>query len=203
MAFGASLLASATWAAEPDADALITRLERATPARIAFAEARFSPLLERPIFVSGQLGYQSRTSLERIVTSPFSETTAIHGESVSVQRAGESPRTFALRRTPELRGLLAAFGGLLAGDGEAVKRDFGVTASGSDEAWALELLPRDARVARRLTRMLVTGSGNEPRCFSTFTVDGGATVLMLGTGTDTELAPDATLDSLLDRCRAE
>lgn len=201
--FGVSLLAFVARAAELDADALIARLGRETPARIAFAEARFSPLLDRPIIVSGELGYQGGTSLERIVTSPFRESTTIRGEAVSVQREGEAPRTFALRRAPELRGLLAAFGGLLAGDGPAVKKDFGVAVSGSDQAWALELTPLDARVGRRLKRILVSGTGNEPSCFSTFTVDGGATVLMLGAATDTEVPPDATLESLLGRCRAE
>jgi outer membrane lipoprotein carrier protein LolA len=185
-----------------DPDRLIDRLARAAPARTEFVEARYSPLLREPIVVSGELAYLGPAHLDRDVTSPYREHTAIRDESVSIERAGEPPRTFALKRAPELRGLLTGFAGVLAGDSAAVKRSFKISAKGSDEAWTLELTPLEPSTQRRLSRIVVTGESREPRCLLVFGVREAATVMLLG-ATLPSLAPDVPLAQLLERCRAE
>jgi hypothetical protein len=185
-----------------DPDRLIDRLARAAPARTEFVEARYSPLLREPIVVSGELAYLGPAHLDRDVTSPYREHTAIRDDSVSIEREGEPPRTFALKRAPELRGLLAGFAGVLAGDSAAVKRSFSVTAHGTDEAWSLELTPVEPSTQRRLTRIVVTGQGREPRCLLVFGARDAATVMLLGAGSPS-LAPDVPLPELLGRCRVE
>src|SRR5215213_748413 len=125
-------------AAALDADALIGRLAKPAPASIAFREVRFSPLVDEPLIVAGELGYAGPTSLDRRVTDPYRETIAIRGESVRVEREGEPTRSFGLNRAPELRGLLSGFTGLLAGDPVAIKRNFRIEASGTDDAWTLQ-----------------------------------------------------------------
>ena len=178
-----------------------------------FAEARFSALLLAPIVVSGELAYPAPSSLDRIVTAPYRERTSIRGDSVTVAREGERARTFALRRAPELRGLLTGFGALLAGDAAAIKNDFDVSVSGSAEAWRLELTPRDETVKGRLTSLVASGAGGDLRCLVVFNAregnpqdggaQGGATVMLLGAAAADGLAADATLASLLGRCGAE
>ena len=100
------LLALCATAATLDADALIGRLAKPAPATIAFREVRFSPLVDEPLIVAGELGYAGPTSLDRRVTQPYRETVSIRGESVRVEREGEPTRSFGLNRAPELRGLL-------------------------------------------------------------------------------------------------
>ncbi len=114
-----------------DADRIVAGLARAAPSSIAFTEARFSALLREPLIVSGTLGYLGPGSLERRVTSPYTETTTIRGESVRIEREGESTRTFGLKRVPELEGFVAAFAGLLAGDAAQLERDFTLSADHS------------------------------------------------------------------------
>jgi hypothetical protein len=207
---------AAFWAANasadvPDADSLIAGLARDPPATVAFAEARFSALLLAPIIVSGELAYPAPASLDRIVTAPYRERTSIRGDSVTVAREGERARTFALRRAPELRGLLTGFGALLAGDAAAIENDFEVGISGSADAWRLELTPRDDAVKRRLTSLVASGPGDtsgDLRCLVIRSAqDGnaqeGATVMLLGAAAADGIAADATLASLLDRCGAE
>lgn len=191
------------WSAEPDADSLIRRLARPTPASVTFKEVRYSSLLREPLVVSGELGYSGPTQLERKVLAPYRETTTITGDSVRVERDGESPRTFALKRAPELRGLLAGFSALLAGDMATLRRNFTVQVSGSEESWNLELTPVDANAQRRVNRILVNGRTDTPRCFSTLNRDGGASVMLLGPAASTELPKNATLARLLTLCRAE
>jgi hypothetical protein len=190
-------------AATLDADALIGRLAKPAPATVAFREVRFSPLVNEPLVVAGELGYDGPTSLDRRVTEPYRETVAIRGESVRVEREGEPVRSFGLNRAPELRGLLSGFTALLAGDPAVLERSFKVAASGSEQAWTLELTPSDARARRRLQQIVVNGRADVPQCFTMLTANGGASVLLLGPTADRELPKPTTLDALKHLCSAE
>jgi len=191
-------------AAAPDAGALIAGLARPAPASVTFTEVRFSSLLREPLIVSGELGYLGAGGLERRVTAPYRETTVIRGDAVRIERDGEAPRSFALKRAPELKSFLSAFTALLAGDAAALARDFTVTASGEQDRWSLELTPNEEHARRRLRAIVINGSGAEPRCLATFDVREGGSVLLFGVGaTEPLVAADVSLDGLLARCRAE
>lgn len=195
----AALLTPAS-AAELDAAALIARLARPAPASIGFTEVRLSPLLREPLTVSGELGYAGPDNLDRRVTQPYEELTQIRGESVRVERTGEAVRSFALRRAPELRSLLASFAALLSGDLAGIERAFDVQVSGSEQTWTLQLTPRDAKTRRRLQRIEISGHGELPRCFAVLNADGGASVMLLGDESKTDVRGDVTLESLAARC---
>jgi len=196
------VLTPRAWADGVDPERLIDRLARTAPASVGFVEARYSPLLRQPIVVSGELAYLGPTSLDRDVTAPYREHTAIRDGSVSIEREGEQPRTFALRRAPELRGLVAGFAGVFAGDSAAVKRSFTIDARGAEDAWTLELTPLDPGTQRRVSRILVTGAADEPRCLMVFGEREATTVTLLGAAR-LDLRPDVPLAHLLDHCRAE
>jgi hypothetical protein len=189
-------------AAAPDLDPheLIRSLARPAPASVAFKEVRFSALLDQPLIVSGELRYAGPESLDRIVLQPYREATAIRGESVRVEREGERPRTFALKRAPELRGLLTAFSALLAGDPAAVERSFSVSAAGSSDAWRLNLTPNDARARRRLASLTMTGHGGEPICFSMHFGEGSRSIMLFGEHAEPSVEPTITADELEARC---
>lgn len=192
-----------TWSAgpnDPDADALIARLAKPAPATIAFAEVRFSKLLRAPLIVSGDLGYSGPDSLDRRVTTPYREHTAIRGESVKVEREGEKPRSFALKHAPELRGLLSGFSAILSGDAAMLRKSFDVDLAGNEDAWTLQLTPIDTKARRRLQRIEITGQHGEPRCFSMTTADGASSVLLLGAVASEPVTADVTLVALQRRC---
>lgn len=200
-----TLLSAATLcsASERDADALIARLAKPAPATVEFTEVRFSRLLREPLIVSGELGYSGPGSLDRRVTTPYRENTTIRGESVKVEREGEKPRSFALKHAPELRGLLTGFSALLAGDTEALRKAFTVKATGSDEAWTLDLIPPDTKAGRRLRGIEMTGTHSDPRCFSMTTADGANSILLLGAAAKEPVPKDVTLAALSKRCGFE
>ncbi len=196
------LAASTAAGAAVDADRIVASLAREAPSSIAFTEARFSALLREPLIVSGTLGYLGPGSLERRVTSPYTETTTIHGDSVRIERDGEDARTFGLRRVPELKSFVAAFAGLLAGDATELQQDFTLSATGDASAWQLELAPKEARARRRIRSVLVSGHAAEPRCFAILDTQGGGSVILVGASA-LPLDAGVALDSLLARCRAE
>ena len=186
--------------AAPDSSALIARLARPPPASIAFAEVRFSSLLAEPLVVSGTLTYEGEGVLNRRVESPYVESTAISGETVRVERDDESPRTFALRRAPELRGFLTGMLGLLTGDSSLIDEHFDVTAAGDDERWRLDLEPTDDRLRQRLRNIIVVGGADEPRCFVIVDTAGGTSVMLLGAAAALPLTAPIVLAELLARC---
>lgn len=202
------MLGAPVWSASPNdagandrnTEALIARLARPAPATISFTEVRFSKLLRAPLIVSGDLGYAGPESLDRRVTTPYREHTAIRGESVKVEREGEKPRSFALKHAPELRGLLSGFSAMLSGDVASLRKTFEVQLSGDDESWLLELTPTDTKARRRLQRIEVSGRQGEPRCFSMTTTDGATSVLLLGDTAREPVAADVTLVALQRRC---
>jgi hypothetical protein len=201
------LIAAATQSAEPSADEsaareLITRLAKPIPATIDFTEVRFSPLLQQPVIVSGTLGYAGPATLDRHVTQPYREDTEIRGESVLVRREGEPERSFALKRAPELQGLLTAFTSLLAGNYPAVERAFTIVASGNHDGWQIALAPRDARMAKRVKQIRIDGHSDVPRCFSIINANDSASMMLLGAATHTELPQPLTRDWLVRRCGA-
>jgi hypothetical protein len=196
-------LAATAASAAPDSDTLIARLARPPPASIAFAEVRFSSLLREPLVVSGTLEYEGSGALQRHVEIPYRESTTIGDETVRIERDGESVRTFALRRAPELRGLLTVMSGLLAGDGSLIARHFDVTASGDDASWRLDLTPTDTRLRQQLTEIVIAGGEAEPRCLVLRGDRSGASVMLLGAAATWPLSPPPAMPELLDRCGAE
>jgi hypothetical protein len=175
-----TLAATAPHAADLDVDGLITRLARPAPDSTTFVEIRYSSLLERPLVVSGRLEYRQDGSLVRRVDSPYEEVTELKGENVSVERAGSKPRHFSLNRAPELRGMLASFGAILKGDRQMLDRYFVVTAQGSNARWEITLTPRDDKLRRRLSDIVVNGDDDRPKCFTLQEPDGDESLMALG-----------------------
>jgi hypothetical protein len=169
-----------TLAAEPDAAALIARLARPAPANTRFVEARFSSLLARPLVVSGQLTYLSPDHLVRRVDEPFRELMTIRGEEVVVERDGEQPVRFSLKRAPELLGMLSSFGALLAGDRTLLDRHFRSSLSGDDVRWRLVLTPTSDRVRQKLGSIHVEVERDAVRCFTLVEPDGDSSFMLLG-----------------------
>lgn len=160
---------------------------------------RVSTLLREPLVVSGELEFSGPASLDRHVHKPYREDTAIRGESVRVEREGEQPRSFALKRAPELRGLLTGFSSLLTGDAPGLKRSFEVQAQGTEQSWTLQLVPLDARARRRLQKIEIVGHDATPRCFSLLNGEGGASVMVLGEAA-ASVPAKPTLESLQELC---
>jgi hypothetical protein len=181
------LVAVATHAADLDTDTLLPRLARPAPDTTTFVEVRYSALLSEPLVASGSLEHRQDGALVRRVTAPYRETTTLIGENVLVEREGSKPRRFSLDRAPELRGMLASFGALIKGDRALLDRYFAMTASGSDGAWTIELVPRDPQLAHRLAKIRVDGEDDRARCFTMTEPDGDGSVMAVGVRDRTDL----------------
>jgi hypothetical protein len=169
------------WAAPPDAaattaidaDWILSKLARPAPTQTDFVELRGSKLLKAPLRIEGQYRRPTEDTLVRDVRAPYVETTTIRNGEATIERGGKV-RTFSLDRAPELQGLQASFGAMLAGDREALERWYAIEASGTRQAWSLRLVPRDKALAAKVRDILLHGRGAELRCIETRPVQGDA-----------------------------
>ena len=163
-----SPLLAATEAAEGvDTQWILARLARPAPMRTAFVELRDSPLLKAPLRIAGEYRRPVDDTLVREVRTPYAETTTIQSGTVSIARAGKSPRTFSLSRVPELAGLQASFGALLSGDRKLLEQHYRLASHGSRQQWTLTLTPTDASFAAKVRDITLYGRGAELRCIET------------------------------------
>lgn len=163
-------------AAEPaarpaDAGWILARLERPVPSRTPFVEVRGSALLEAPLRVSGEYRRPATDVLVRVVRAPYVETTTLRDGTIEIERNGKV-RRFALSRAPELAGLQAGFGALLAGDRATLQRHYAIDVDGTRADWTLRLVPREAALKARLRGIVLHGQGAELRCIETQPVEG-------------------------------
>ena len=179
-------------AAEPvDTGWILARLERPVPSRTPFVELRGSALLEAPLRVTGEYRRPEADVLVRAVTAPHPETTTIRDGTITIER-NDKARRFALSRAPELGGLQAGFGALLAGDEAALRQHFTLASEGTTRDWRLRLAPRDATLAKTLQRIVLHGHGAEVRCIETHPAKGDVQrTLLAGAAVDADGVADA------------
>jgi hypothetical protein len=195
-----AFIAGPAAAQDVDAQATIAGLAQPEHSNSEFTEVRFSAMLKEPLVVSGVLGYAGPQALDRQVLTPYREDTQIREDSVTVSREGERERRFALRRAPELQGLLHAFSALLGGDHTALERDFTIAASGTPQTWQIELTPRDARLRERIAQFRIDGHDRQAQCFWLLGADAGFSVMLLGPLARTELPSPLTREGLQLTC---
>lgn len=194
-------LAAVAMASEPTLDSILQRLARPAPSSTSFIEARFSALLSRPLVVSGELQYLGPGSLVRIVEKPYRERAAIRGDTVTLQRGDGPPQHFSLDEAPQMRSLVASFSALLAGDIAALRRTFALDLHGSQSEWTIGLTPLDPRVHASIRSILVSGSGGEPRCLTTFQANDDVDLMLLANAARGPIPAKPDRDWFEARCR--
>jgi hypothetical protein len=172
MASAASATTPEPVGAAADSAWVLRQLARPAPMRTPFVELRDSPLLKAPLRISGEYRRPDDATLVREVQSPYAETTTIQAGQATIAR-GAGSRSFSLARVPELAGLQASFGALLAGDRAMLERHYRIETAGTRQHWAMTLVPRDAALAAKVRDIVLRGRGAELRCIETEPVRGG------------------------------
>ncbi len=194
------MLAPAISFAALDADTLLKTLARPAPAVTPFVEVRYSKLLEQPLVVKGQLEYHEDGTLVRAVKDPFQERTEIKGETVNIARVGKSPRTFSLKRAPELRSMLGGFSAVLGGGRADLEKDFNIGVTGETSAWKLALTPKSQQVGKYVRDIVIEGAKNEPRCIIVTQPDDQSSLMLVGKATASKRPDPPGLEALRGFC---
>ncbi len=129
--------------------------------RATFEETRRFAALDQPLISTGHLLYRRPGYLAKTTDWPQTESLVVDGGRLVMTAGNEPPRVLDLGGLPELRTLVDAIRGPLAGDLAALRRAFTVTATGTADSWTLNLVPLDARATHLLHQAQVSGQASE------------------------------------------
>jgi hypothetical protein len=182
MALAALLGFSAVSAARADSvasltlDQLMASLRSVRHVEARYVEHRHLHVLRTPIETRGTLSFSAPDHLEK-ATDPAADGTAerltIDGDRLTIDRGtGGAPIVLSLHEHPEIGVLVESIRATLSGDGDALRRTFDVTLSGSLAHWQLVLQPRDAAQHQMLQWMRVSGYAERIAAIDTANGDG-------------------------------
>jgi hypothetical protein len=156
------LFASSVATAQEDAwnlEALMQMLSGRTYAEASFVERKYLKVLETPLQTSGRLMYIAPDRLEKLTLKPKRELLLVNGDTVTIERAGDShPRTLRLQTHPALWGFIDSIRGTLAGDLEALQRLYAIDLNGSEQNWEMVLTPRVQMMRSVVKQIAIRGS---------------------------------------------
>ena len=124
----------------------------------------------------GTLAWRAPDHLEKRTEEPFVEDVVVDGDRLSYAKPADGiRRTIGLDQAPELRALVDAVRGTLAGDLAELRRVYSVGFEGSPERWRLTLVPVEPRVKELVKAVLVDGEKDEITQVDTVEPDGDRT----------------------------
>lgn len=153
------LLPALGYAQAWDFAALMREMAQVESSRARFVETRQIALLTQPLELKGSLSYERPHRLAKHVQSPVDELLSVDGDALTVlNRTKGEQRVLSLREQPAAGALVASVRATLAGDGAELERHYKSELSGTRGAWRLRLVPRNARVARHVQEIVLSGA---------------------------------------------
>ncbi len=170
----ASPAALAVW----DIQQLMNSLAQNRSSQASFVERKNIAILERPVESSGELLYTAPDHLEKRTLKPKPESMVIDGGELLVER-GRQKHRLQLRAYPELAAFIDSIRGTLAGDRQALERNYQLSLDGTPERWTLQLLPRDDKMLAVVQRIRITGARDQMRSIEITQADGDSSVMSI------------------------
>lgn len=169
--------------AEFTLESLLQRLAQVRSVNAHFREQKRLAVLDQPLQLSGILRYRAPDYIKRQVVLPTPSSIEIQGERLLINDPQWGEQTLTLDDQPELRALDAALRGLLAGDGDGLRRYFEPALSGQLDDWRLSLVPKPSqpRIAQRIAAIIVSGTGQRITTLETRETDGDSSLMTITT----------------------
>ena len=155
-------VADADWgapAAESGLSQLMSELGRVKHATGRFIERKYLKMLKAPLVVRGTLEYVAPGRVEKRTLEPRPEALIVDGDTVVLEGA-RGRRTLALQDNPVVWAFVESIRSTLNGDLGMLERFYEVEFDGESEAWRLRLAPKDERMSRMVSLILISGRGD-------------------------------------------
>jgi len=161
-----------------DIQQLMDALAQNRSSQASFVERKNMAILERPVESSGQLLYTAPDHLEKRTLKPRPESMVIDGGELLIER-GRQKHRLQLQTYPELAAFIDSIRGTLAGDRQALERNYQLSLEGTPERWTLQLLPRDEKMLAVVQRIRITGARDQVRRIEITQADGDSSVMSI------------------------
>jgi outer membrane lipoprotein-sorting protein len=147
-------------------DQLMQAMQEIRSDHASFTERKSIAMLEEPVDSSGELFYTAPDRMEKRTLKPKPESMILDGDTLVMERGGKK-RRLKLKDTPELAAFVDSIRGTLAGDREALERHYQLSLQGATDDWTLQLIPVDENIQAVVSRIRISGVGNEVRSVET------------------------------------
>lgn len=161
-----------------DLGELMRQLAGRRHGRVSFVEQHFLKLLKRPAESYGELTYDAPDRLEKRTIEPKAETLTLAGDLLTVVHGGRT-RTLDLKAYPTVVPFIESIRATLAGDLPALERLFTIDFAGGIARWRLTLTPRDAQVAKTVSRVIIDGMNDTLTTVEIIETDGDRSLMTL------------------------
>jgi outer membrane lipoprotein-sorting protein len=161
-----------------DLQQLMQSLAQNKSAQATFTERKYIALLESPVESSGELLYTAPARLEKRTLKPRPESLLVSDGELIVER-GKQKHRIQLQDHPEIAAFIESIRGTLAGDQNALEKNYRVTLKGTRELWTLELRPLKDKGRSMVRQVRMTGSAGELQSVEVTQTDGDSSVMTL------------------------
>lgn len=161
-----------------DIQQLMDALAQNRSSQASFVEKKTIAMLERPVESSGELFYSAPDHLEKRTLKPKPESMVIKGGDLLIER-GRQKHRLQLEAYPELAAFIDSIRGTLAGDRQALERNYRLSLEGTAERWALQLLPLGDKMLAVVQRIRITGVRDQVRSIEITQTDGDSSVMSI------------------------
>ena len=161
-----------------DLQQLMDTLARNKSGRASFVEKKSIAFLDRPVESSGELLYTAPDHLEKRTFKPKPESMVVNGGELVIER-GRQKHRLQLQAYPELAAFIDSIRGTLAGDRQALERNYRLSLEGSVERWTLQLLPLDEKMQAVIQRIRIAGVRDQMRSIEITQADGDSSLMSI------------------------
>lgn len=165
-------------AADWDIDQLLRDLAQTRSGRASFVEKKSIAMLEKPLESSGELRYDAPDRLEKRTLKPKPETMVLDHGILSIER-GRQKHELQLQDYPELAVFIDSIRATLAGERQALERNYRLSLEGSRQNWTLQLLPSDEKMQAVVKRIRIAGVRDAVKRIEITQADGDSSVMVV------------------------
>jgi len=157
LAVAITLAGLAVQAAGFDVASLMALLKSSHPGRATYHETKYISVLDHPVETDGELRFTPPDRLEKRSTGLNAETLVAERDQVTIERGGRK-QVLPLAQYPEVGVFVDSIRGTLAGDRPLLEKAYDLSLAGNASHWTLTLRPRQARLARIVSRIDIEGA---------------------------------------------
>lgn len=152
------LSSSVAMAGEWNLPGLMQLLAQRKAGRASFVERKYIGFIDKPMESSGELTFQAPDMLEKRTFKPKPESLLLKGDRLTIDQPDKHKLQVSLQEHPEVSAFIESIRGTLTGDLSTLKEFYNITLAGSVDQWQLVLIPKQARMARIISRIRISGS---------------------------------------------
>jgi hypothetical protein len=177
-----ALLALMAWSAPAfaawDLRQLMDSLAQNKSGRATFTETKRIAMLDRPVESSGELLFTAPDRLEKRTLKPRPESMIVQGGELTIERGGRTLRV-QLDAQPQLAAFIDSIRGTLAGDRQALERNYHLSLEGTPQDWVLQLVPVDNRMRGVIKRIRISGMQAQVKSVEIEQADGDSSLMVI------------------------